>query len=97
MLQSIVSGLIAVVPLIFSLLQMLVFLSVVLSWFGADPYNPYMQLVSRLTEPMYRPVRRFTDRLGGPFDLAPLVIAFALVFMQSTLYNYLKYLYRILE
>lgn len=97
MLQSLVSGLIAVVPLFFNLLQILILLSVVISWVGADPYNPYVQLVRRLTEPLYRPIRKWTDRIGGPFDLAPLVVIFILVFLHSTLYNYLKYLYQVLS
>lgn len=93
MLQSLISGLLVIVPLFFNLLQILIFISVIISWVGADPYNPYVQLVRRLTEPMFRPVRKWTDRIGGPFDLAPLVVIFALVFIHEVLYNYLKQIY----
>ena len=97
MLQSLISGLLAIIPLFFNLVQILVLISVVISFVGADPYNPYVQLVRRLTEPMYRPIRKLTDKIGGPFDLSPMVVIFILVFVHSTLYNYLKYLYHILE
>ncbi len=93
MLQSLISGLLAIVPMFFNFLQILILLSVVISWVNADPYNPYVQLIRRLTEPMYRPLRRWTDRIGGPFDLAPLLLVFMLVFLQNVLYTYLKHLY----
>ena len=93
MLQSLLSGLLVVVPLIFQLLQILIFISILISWVNADPYNPYVQLVRKLTEPLYRPIRRLTDRLGGPFDLAPLVLVFLLIFLQNVLNNYLRILY----
>lgn len=97
MLQSLLSGLIAIVPFFFNLLQILIILSVVISWVNADPYNPYVQLVRRLTEPMYRPFRKWTRNLTGPFDLAPLIVLFILVFVQNALYSYLKYLYHSLQ
>lgn len=93
MLQSLLSGLLVVLPLVFQILQILVFVSVLISWVNADPYNPYVQLIRRLTEPLYRPIRRLTDRLGGPFDLAPLVLVFLLIFLQNILVNYLRILY----
>lgn len=93
MLQSLVAGLLAIIPMFFNFLQILILLSVVISWVNADPYNPYVQLIRRLTEPMYRPLRRWTDRVGGPFDLAPLLLIFILVFLQNVLYTYLKHLY----
>ena len=93
MLQSLISGLLAIVPMFFNFLQILILLSVVISWVNADPYNHYVQLIRRLTEPMYRPLRRWTDRIGGPFDLAPLLLVFMLVFLQNVLYTYLKHLY----
>jgi len=92
-LQSLVAGLLAIIPMFFNFLQILILLSVVISWVNADPYNPYVQLIRRLTEPMYRPLRRWTDRVGGPFDLAPLLLIFILVFLQNVLYTYLKHLY----
>lgn len=97
MLQSLLSGLIAIIPMFFNLLQILILLSMVITWVNADPYNSYVQLIRRLTEPMYRPFRKWTDRIGGPFDLAPLVVIFLLVFIQNAVYSYLVYLYRAMQ
>lgn len=66
-----------------------VIIQVVLSWllnFGVvDGRNPFVRQVwqglGRLTEPLYRPIRRFLPDLGG-IDLAPLIVFLAIMFLQ---------------
>jgi YggT family protein len=44
-------------------------------------------VLNRLTEPMYRPIRRFLPDMGG-LDLAPLVVILVLFALRSLLANY---------
>jgi YggT family protein len=61
----------------------------VLSWliaFGiVDPYNRFVRTVSdlltRLTEPFLRPIRRFVPPVNG-LDLSPMVLIFVIYFLQ---------------
>ena len=46
------------------------------------------EALNRLTEPIYRPVRRFMPNLGG-LDITPMVIIVALLFLQRLVYDYL--------
>jgi YggT family protein len=50
---------------------------VVLSWVASDVRNPAVQLLSRICEPVLRPVRRMVPPLGN-FDLSPLLVLIAL-------------------
>jgi len=50
---------------------------VVLSWVAPDVHNPAIQLLSRVCEPVLRPVRRIIPPLGG-LDLSPLIVLIAL-------------------
>jgi len=50
---------------------------VVLSWVAPDVRNPAIQLLSRICEPVMRPVRRVIPPLGG-LDLSPLIVLIAL-------------------
>ncbi|PID36364.1 MAG: YggT family protein [Rhodobacterales bacterium] len=43
--------------------------------------------LQRLTEPMYRPIRRFLPDMGG-LDLAPLVIILVLYALRQLVANY---------
>ena len=59
-----------------SLFVLLIFVRVVLSWFPVDPRGPVGQisrLVSRATDPVMVPVRRFLPS-AGPLDLSPIVV-----------------------
>jgi len=67
-----------------------VIVNVILSWLVAfNVINTSNQLVYtimdmtyRLTEPVYRRIRAFMPNLGG-VDLSPVVVIFAIIFLQS--------------
>lgn len=70
---------------IVSLYKWVIIISALLSWVNPDPYNPIVQMLYRLTEPAYRLVRRFIPTTFGGIDLAPIVIIFALIFIETFL------------
>ena len=66
--------------------------SVIISWVNADPYNPIVNFIYRVTEPVLRRVRRYMPNTGM-IDLSPLVV-FALIYLVQiivfdTAYTYL--------
>ena len=77
---------IAVVVLgIVSLYKWVIIISALLSWVRPDPYNPIVQMLNRLTEPAYALVRRFIPTVFGGMDLAPVIIIFILIFLETFL------------
>ncbi|MBP6217545.1 MAG: YggT family protein [Oligoflexales bacterium] len=93
MLASALYGAAHVVNIILNLATLIVVLSVGISWFQADPRNPYVRMVRSMTEPIYRPIRRWTAKITGPFDLAPLVLMLVIVFLEKAVPTYLMSLY----
>lgn len=88
-MNSLMYGLGSVIELVLNMVQFLIFVSVFISWFSADPSNPLVRMVNSLTEPMYRPIRKYiTGRIPGPFDLAPVVLIFILIFVQKSFQHY---------
>jgi len=66
--------------------------SVVISWVNADPYNPIVNFIYRVTEPVLQRVRRYMPNTGM-IDISPLVV-FALIYLVQiivfdTAYTYL--------
>jgi len=59
--------------------------AVIVSWVGADPYNPIVRLLRQMTEPVFRPVRRilpaFLFKTG--FDFTPLVVLALLFILED--------------
>jgi YggT family protein len=78
------------IELILNLAQVIVLASVIISWVGADPYNPIVQLIRNMTEPLYRPFRKMTQGFSGPIDLAPLIVLLLIATIQKGLLPYIK-------
>ena len=56
----------------------------VISWVNADPYNPVVRFLHQVTDPLLNRIRRFLPVMGG-FDLSPMVLILAIIFLQSFL------------
>ena len=56
----------------------------VLSWVNPDPYNPVVRFLTQTTEPVLSRIRRVVPPMGG-FDLSPMLLILAIVFLQSFL------------
>lgn len=60
-----------------------------ISWVNPDPFNPIVQFLHRVTEPVLQPIRRMLP--FTPIDFSP-IIAFLLIlflksFLVATLYD----------
>ncbi len=55
-----------------------------ISWVNADPYNGIVRFLVQATDPLLIRIRRFLPVMGG-LDLSPMVLIFAIVFLQSFL------------
>lgn len=56
----------------------------VLSWVNPDPYNPIVRFLYQATEPVLYEVRRRLPVMSG-IDLSPLIVIFAIIFLQNFL------------
>ena len=83
MINAFTSSIIVVVVGIISLYKWVIIISSLLSWFNLDPYNPIVQLLDRLSRPAYLFVRKFIPTVFGNIDLAPVVIIFILIFLET--------------
>jgi len=63
----------------------------VLSWVNPDPYNPIVQTIRRLTEPVYGYIRRYIPTLYGGIDFAPIILIITLQFLDLFLVRVLQY------
>lgn len=89
-MEHFINGFAFVLNLVFNIVQLLVIASVIISWVNADPYNPLVRTINSVTEPMYRPLRQFTNRIPGNLDWAPLAVILIVVFLQMSLIPWMK-------
>ncbi|MHB8482442.1 MAG: YggT family protein [Nitrospiria bacterium] len=65
-----------------------------ISWVNPDPYNPIVQFLYKVTEPVLYPFRRMMGGYGFGIDLSPLIVILIIYFLQSflvkTLYQFAR-------
>jgi YggT family protein len=64
-----------------------IFVRAILSWFNMDPYNPLIQTLNSVTEPVLDPFRRIIPRVSG-IDFSPLVAMIVLGIVSRVLQDF---------
>jgi YggT family protein len=70
--------------LLLDLYSLVVFAAVILSWLNLSPDNPFVRVVTALTEPVLGPIRKVMPDLGG-IDLSPMVLLLTITVVRRVL------------
>ena len=65
-----------------SLYTWVIIAAALISWVNPDPYNPIVQLLRRVTEPVLRPIRNVLARYQAGLDFSPLAAILIIQFIQ---------------
>ena len=88
-LANFVDALAWVVSIFLTIMYWLILIRALISWVNPDPFNPIVQFLVRVTEPVLEPVRRLLPPL--PVDISPIIVFFIIIFLQrflvSSLYD----------
>ena len=60
----------------------IVIIAALITWVRPDPYNPIVQILYKLTEPLYAKIRKVIPTLIGGIDIAPIIVILALQFIN---------------
>lgn len=64
-----------------------IIIGAVLSFINPDPYNKFVQIIYRLTEPVYSFIKRYIPTAFGGIDFAPLIVLLILQFLDKFFIN----------
>lgn len=86
-----IQAMVRVLDIVLEVYSWVVIIAVILSWVNADPYNPIVQAIRSVTEPVFRWVRRnIPFAVVGMLDLSPLLVLLAIVFLKIFLVGSLQ-------
>ena len=71
------------VNIFLTIMYWLILVRALISWVNPDPFNPVVQFLHRVTEPILEPIRRIMPPL--PIDLSPVVVFFKIIFLRQFL------------
>lgn len=63
----------------------IVIVATVLTWVSPDPYNPIVRFLYSVTEPVFDWIRERLPVVFGGIDFSPLIVIFAIAFLQQYL------------
>lgn len=82
-LGNFVDALAYLINILFTIMQCLIFVRALISWVNPDPFNPIVQFLMRVTEPVLEPIRRLLPSMG--IDISPIIAFFIIRFLQMFL------------
>lgn len=81
--------LIQIINTVFRLYSYLILARIFLTWITVDRYNPVVQFIHKVTEPVLAPFRIILPLGGMGLDLSPIIVFFLLNLLQRALINIL--------
>ena len=96
-LSNFIDALAQVIGLVLTLYMWLIIARALISWVNPDPYNPVVQFLYKVTEPVLYPIRRMMGTFSIGIDVSPLIAIFIIYFLQNFLVASLHQLARQLQ
>jgi len=80
---NVILGIAKVLGIVLNIYMWVIIIRALLSWVNPDPYNPIVQMLTRATEPVLRPIRKLVPpwKMGG-LDLSPLIAILIIYFLE---------------
>lgn len=85
-LSNLLSALAQILDVILNVAYWLIIIRALLSWVNPDPYNPIVQFLSKVTEPILAPIRKrlpLDFRFG--IDISPIIAFLFIMFLRHFL------------
>lgn len=80
--STFIEALAQILHMIINIYIWVVIISALISFVRPDPYNPIVQILYRLTNPVYAFIRRFIPTIIGGVDVAPIIVILVLQFVD---------------
>ncbi len=82
---NLVSAIAQILEIVLEFFTWVIIARAILSWVNPDPYNPIVQFLYKITEPVLYPVRRAMGKYSGGLDLSPMIVILIIIFLKRFL------------
>ncbi|MDD5771878.1 MAG: YggT family protein [bacterium] len=84
-LSNFISAIAKILDMVLSFYYWIIIARAILSWVNPDPYNPIVQFLYKVTEPVLRPIRRHIPIPNIGIDISPFIVFIIIYFLNSFL------------
>ena len=82
---NLLSAIAEIIDIVLTLYMYVIIARALISWVNPDPYNPVVQFLYRITEPVLNPLRRLVPGWKIGIDLSPMIAILIIVFLKRFL------------
>ncbi len=87
---NVILGIAKVLDIVLNIYMWIIIIRALISWVNPDPYNAIVQILTRVTEPVLRPIRKLVPPYKVGIDFSPLIAVLIIIFLQYAVINTLK-------
>jgi YggT family protein len=87
---NIILGVATVLHYVLEIYMWVIIIRALISWVNPDPYNQIVQVLTRITEPALRPIRKLVPPHKVGIDFSPLIAVLVIIFLQFALVDTLS-------
>jgi YggT family protein len=81
-ISTFIEAIASILSMVINIYIWVVIIASLITWVKPDPYNPIVQVLYRLTEPVYAFIRKYIPTVVGGIDLAPIIVILGLQFIN---------------
>ena len=86
-LGNLLSAFATILDIILTIYMWIIIIRALLTWVNPDPYNPIVQFLHTITEPVMLRVRQLMPMSGMGIDFSPIIVILVIIFLQEFLVN----------
>ena len=87
----IIQAVATVIDLLLNVYMYLIIGRAIISWVNPDPYNPIVNFLYTVTEPVMRVARKIIPPIGGAIDISPIIVLILIylirIFLNQIVYD----------
>ena len=87
---NVLQGIATILDTILWIYMWVIIIRAVISWVNPDPWNPIVQFLDRVTEPVLYQIRKRIGIGGMGFDFSPIIAILIIMFLQIAVVGSLK-------
>ena len=86
-----------ILSIVLNIYKWVIIIRALISWVNPDPYNPIVQFLYKVTEPVLYPIRQALPISGIGIDFSPIIVFLIIIFLQNFLVQTLMDFSRMLQ
>jgi YggT family protein len=84
---NVILGIAKVLDVALNIYMWIIIIRALISWVNPDPFNAIVQILTKMTEPVLRPIRKIVPPYKVGIDFSPLIAVLIIIFLQYALIN----------